>query len=122
MTIWKRVLSMILVLCMVSAVLPWTAVPAEAAGGYAVTDITVSRSAAAVSLTASRDCLLIVALYTEEGAMISTAMKDIEGKSGNQTVSVPVDPKGHGAVEAKAFLLDPKTYAPLGETRSADYE
>ena len=122
MKIWKRVLSILLVLCFVSTALPWTVVPAQAAEIYAVTDLTVGRNRVEVSLIAPEDCLLITALYTEDGAMISSVMKKISGKSGSQTVTVSVDPKGHGSFEAKAFLLNSKTYAPLGETCAADYE
>jgi len=123
MKLWKRVLSMILALCLMSTALP--AVPALAAetgqgeetvqADYAVTDLTVRGTAATVELTAPGNCTLVVALYTEQGAMISTVMEPVTGDAAPQTIPVTIDPKENTVFTAKAFLLDGESYAPLGE-------
>jgi len=126
---WKRVLAMILTLCLMSTALP--AVPALAVEGepaeetvqpdYAVTHLTVRGTSATVELTAPGDCALVVALYTEGGSMISTVMEKVSGDAEPQTVPVTIDPKEHTVYTAKAFLLDGESYAPLGETAEEGY-
>ena len=114
----KRILSSLLILCMVLTLLPREAGaeerPITSASAYAVTGLTVDGAAATVTYLAEGSATMVVALYDQTTDQLLTS-GTAEVDDATNTAKVPIAGDMPEYFVARAFLLDRDTHAPLCE-------
>ena len=82
----------------------------------AIRGLSVSGNAAAVTLTATEGCALMVAGYTQEGRMTDIRAETLPGAAQERTIIVEISLE---SARYKAFLLDSQSLRPLCESFQA---
>lgn len=108
---FHRMLAVLLVLCLSIGMFP----VAKAAASAEILSLTVSadQTGATVRLADCPDAELFVALFSQNGQLISVGSTPVSGSSTVQELSVSLSGGTGTAHSAKAFLLDRTTHTPL---------
>ena len=125
----KRLVSVLLVLCVLLTLVPSAAFAAaedgagtaDSSGVYSIQSISLTAAAntAAVRLTATGDCTLCVALYAGSGQMLDVKQYAVTGKAEEQRLTSSLPTNMPEDFTLKAFLLDSGS-RPLCAAFSAD--
>lgn len=115
----KRVLALILSLCMILSALPIVGAAQEDAA-CAITTVTADRTQTEVTLLAREACTLYLAAYDMEGRMVGVSARPVSAGAGEQTVSIPMPKNMPEYYDIKVFLLDSETNQPLCESAVAE--
>ena len=123
----RRVLAVLLTLCLVFSLLP-TAQALEQSNGtelYALHGLTLTTpysDEAQVQFTAEDGCTLVIALYDRSGQMLGADMLAVAGSPEKQELSVPIPASRPESYLLKAFLLDSLSLVPLCASATLDSE
>ena len=113
----KHILGALMALTLLLTLFPATVATASGDSvSYALTNVTPFDGASVrVDIRAQSDCALFVGLYDENGKLLDVRTEKITGKAGEQFLSVTFNDDISDGLYAKAFLLNPNTFAPLCE-------